>query len=264
MALPINIDELINGKTIESGRLEFKKGWNPSAVIQSICAFANDINNWGGGYIVIGIAEEDGRPMLPPIGVNPGTVDTIQKELLELCHQLRPQYFPIMEAVQFRGVCVLLIWVPGGETRPYKAPDSLSKERTYAYYVRRYASTKRATEEEERDLLRMSAHVPFDDQVQQHAALTDLQLTLIEAHLSAIGSDLAAQSSTMPFMDLCRKMNIVAGPDEYLKPKNIGLLLFNSDPKQFFSCAQIDMVQFRDEVGYFGNSFGDDIIFEIE
>ena len=53
MSLAINIDSLIKTRSIESERLEFKKGWNPEAVIHSICAFANDMNNWGGGYIVI-------------------------------------------------------------------------------------------------------------------------------------------------------------------------------------------------------------------
>jgi predicted HTH transcriptional regulator len=30
------------------GRLEFKAGWNPEQIQHSVCAFANDINNWGG------------------------------------------------------------------------------------------------------------------------------------------------------------------------------------------------------------------------
>lgn len=38
--LPINIDELIKGHTIEGERLEFKSGWNPEAVIHTLCAFA--------------------------------------------------------------------------------------------------------------------------------------------------------------------------------------------------------------------------------
>lgn len=32
MALPVNINELINGRTVEWERIEFKKGWNPVAV----------------------------------------------------------------------------------------------------------------------------------------------------------------------------------------------------------------------------------------
>jgi predicted HTH transcriptional regulator len=46
---------------VEWERLEFKKGWNPEEVIRSMCAFANDLNNWGGGYIIIGIEEHKGR-----------------------------------------------------------------------------------------------------------------------------------------------------------------------------------------------------------
>lgn len=60
MALPINIEELIKGNIIESERIELKKGWNPQAVIQTICAYANDFNNYGGGYIIIGVEEENG------------------------------------------------------------------------------------------------------------------------------------------------------------------------------------------------------------
>ena len=90
MALPVNITQLISGKTVEWDRLEFKKGWNPEEIIHSLCAFANDINNWGGGYIVIGIEEKEGIPMLPPKGLSQGNLDTIQKELVNLCHQVEP------------------------------------------------------------------------------------------------------------------------------------------------------------------------------
>ena len=57
-ALPINVDELLRGQIVEWERLEFKKGWNPEEIIHTICAFANDINNWGGGYLIVGIEED--------------------------------------------------------------------------------------------------------------------------------------------------------------------------------------------------------------
>ena len=65
MPLPININDLINGNTIEWERIEFKKGWNPDSILHTITAFANDINNWGGGYVVVGIEEHNGRPVFP-------------------------------------------------------------------------------------------------------------------------------------------------------------------------------------------------------
>ena len=29
--------------------------------MKTVCAFANDLDNWGGGYVVIGVEEENGR-----------------------------------------------------------------------------------------------------------------------------------------------------------------------------------------------------------
>lgn len=66
MSLPINISELLNGQTVEWDRLEFKAGWNPEDILHTIGAFANDINNWGGGYIILGVEEKNGIPVLPP------------------------------------------------------------------------------------------------------------------------------------------------------------------------------------------------------
>ena len=63
MSLPINIHDLLRGKPVEWERLEFKEGWNPEAVLHTLCAFANDIHNLGGGYVLIGIAEHDQRSM---------------------------------------------------------------------------------------------------------------------------------------------------------------------------------------------------------
>ena len=47
---------------MEWERLEFKRGWNPEAVLHTLCAFANDFHNLGGGYIFLGIADDNGSP----------------------------------------------------------------------------------------------------------------------------------------------------------------------------------------------------------
>ena len=48
--LPINLQDLLRQRTVESARMEFKAGWNPDAIIRTLCAFANDFENLGGGY----------------------------------------------------------------------------------------------------------------------------------------------------------------------------------------------------------------------
>ena len=60
MPLHVNIEDLLNARSVESERLEFKEGWNPDAIYRSICAFASDFENVGGGYILIGVEEESG------------------------------------------------------------------------------------------------------------------------------------------------------------------------------------------------------------
>ncbi|MDO8747693.1 MAG: ATP-binding protein, partial [Candidatus Omnitrophota bacterium] len=77
MAIPINIEELLSGRVVETERLEFKEGWNPLAVLHTMCAFANDVNNWGGGYIVIGLEENTADPAFSPKGLSPSEIKKI-------------------------------------------------------------------------------------------------------------------------------------------------------------------------------------------
>ena len=62
MSLPVNIHEVLQGRPVEWERLEFKRGWNPEAVLHTLCAFANDFQNLGGDYIFLDIAEANGSP----------------------------------------------------------------------------------------------------------------------------------------------------------------------------------------------------------
>jgi len=63
LAVPTNIKTLLAGNAVEWARIEFKESWDAEASLKTICAFANDIDNWGGGYLVIGVEEKDGRPV---------------------------------------------------------------------------------------------------------------------------------------------------------------------------------------------------------
>lgn len=87
--IPINIDELLDGTIIEDNRIEFKSDWNPEKVLHTICAFANDYDNIGGGYIVVGVAEIDGRP-IDYKGFDPKTLPAVERELSELCNLISP------------------------------------------------------------------------------------------------------------------------------------------------------------------------------
>lgn len=253
--LPISLDDILHGKSVEWERLEYKKGWNPEAVLHSICAFANDFHNLGGGYIVIGIAEENGRPVLPPEGIDPNLIDTIQKEVLNLGHSaIQPMYCPILAPCEVNGQLILVIWVPGGETRPYKSKISLSDKKSgWAYYLRKHSSTVRAKGADERELISLAASVPFDDRYNQQASIDDISPELIKSFLEEVGSDLISEVEAIPIAETGRRMNITGGPSEAVFPKNVGLMFFNHEPEQFFPVTQIDVVWFPDGAG--GDTF---------
>jgi ATP-dependent DNA helicase RecG len=249
MALPINIDELLNGRTVEWERIEFREGWNPERTLKTICAFANDFNNWGGGYIIIGVAENNGQPILPQTGLQLNQIDSIQQELNNLCRKILPNYFPIVEPIDFQNKKILILWCPGGSNRPYKAPETLGNNPQYFYYIRRYSSTVQPTRDEERELLGMANQIPFDDQVNHHAGISDLDLSTIKIFLNEIGSDLEKEIPNLSINEIARRMNIAEGPDEYLLPKNVGLLFFGKYPQKHFPSAKIEIIVFKDESG---------------
>lgn len=249
LKLPISLDDVLRGKSVEWERLEYKAGWNPEAVLHTISAFANDFHNLGGGYIVLGVEEEHGRPVLPPAGLDPESLDVIQKELLNLGHTaMQPMYHPLTAPYQVDGRWILVIWVPGGESRPYKTRISLGRQ-DWAYYIRKQSSTVRCKGADEQELIGLAATVPYDDRYNQRAAVADLSLRLVEGFLKEVGSELAEEAELLSPEVLGRQMNIVGGPSEALFPKNVGLLFFNDDPRRFFPATQIDVVWFPDGAG---------------
>src|SRR5690606_20113276 len=137
MALPINILDLINGRAVESDRIEYKKGWNPGPIYRTICAFANDFDDIGGGYIIVGIGEEKGRPILPPAGLNEEEIDGIQKDMLQMNNLINPAYHPKISIEEIDDKKILIIWVFAGDNRPYEVPDEIkAKDKKYHYYIR--------------------------------------------------------------------------------------------------------------------------------
>ena len=116
-------------------------------------------------------------------------------------------------------------------------------------YKRQMASTVAPTEEEKRDLYNLSNNIPFDDRVNHNANMEDLNITLIQNYLKEVGSSLFEASKKMDFVDLCKSMNIISSLPEYTKPKNVGLMFFCLNPEKFFPYAQIDVVEFPDDLG---------------
>lgn len=247
MGLPVNIEVLVHGKTVEWERLEFKKGWNPETVVHSLCAFANDLNNWGGGYIIIGIDEDNGKPIFPPEGLPQSQLDNLQGEVLKLSHQIQPNYFPIIQPYVLQDKYILVLWCPAGDNRPYTAPSTLGKNGQRYPYIRFGSRSIIAKGENSHRLNELTARIPFDDRVSNIAEVTDLNLGLIREFLYEIKSSLAEESGNISIPELARQMNLAKGPDEFLRPVNVGLLFFTNAPEQYFSRCWIELVWHKDD-----------------
>lgn len=255
MAIPTNIKTLLSGEVVEWARIEFKETWDAVASLKTICAFANDLDNWGGGYIVIGVEEANGRPVYPLKGVPVEKIDKYQKEIFAKCKLIRPAYTPIIGVESYQEKQFIVIWCPGGDNRPYSSPKTMNKDnKERSHYIRKASNTVEPSDDEEKDLFNLANRVPFDDRVNHQAELSDLNITLIQNYLKEVKSSLYEKAKIGDFIEVCQDMNIVSNLPEYIKPKNVGLMFFSMEPDKFFPYTQIDVVQFPDGLG------GNDII----
>jgi len=249
--LPISLDDLLHARSVEMVRRELKKTWSEpilDQVIRTVCAFANDFFNLNGGYIVLGVEEQDGLPILPPYGLEDCNLDEIQKEIRGQCKRIDPEYQPIISPELYQDKQIAIIWCPAGDVRPYHAPESKrSGERKY--YVRQGSQTVEAKGDILTQLMQMTAKVPFDDRRQANLSVDVLSSALVRSFLSDIKSDLVTPGVNIRDLDLYRFLRISVQINGYDAPRNVALLFFVTDPEQFFSGARIEVVQFGDDAG---------------
>ena len=223
MALPINIEDLLNKRKIEGNRIEFKKGWNPADIYHSICAFANDFDNLGGGYILVGVEQHDnGLAKRPVAGINIEAVDGILKQMVGFNNMFDPYYLPRTSVEEVDGQQVLVIWAPSGVNRPYAIPmDVQAKVKQMRYYVRSGSSSIIAKGEVLDELRDMANRVPFDERPNPNIAMSDISMVLLRDYLATIGSKLEASLFTQPLVETLEQMELLTGPTENRMIKNV-------------------------------------------
>lgn len=252
-SIPITFDMLISNRVIESFRIDYKKDWNPEAVTHTICAFANDMDNQGGGYVVIGIEEEDGMPKLPLSGLDRNRTDSITKDIINKCNLIEPRYIPIIENITYKEKDFIVLWCPGGADRPYKCPSFITKDKSrkpeMIHYIRKGSSTIRANTQDEKRLFELSEDVPFDDRINYNAQVEDIKNDLVKDFLYSVDSKLYDRFRNIEGEDVLESMHLIAGPVEMRKPLNIALMFFNDHPEDFFPYAYIEIVTKPDPTG---------------
>lgn len=246
MQLEVSIESLLNKEKIESNRIEFKEGWNPDAIYRSICAFANDFDSQGGGYIIIGVEEKDGVAARPVLGVQENLLDKIQKEMVGYDKKIIPAYSPKTYIEEVDGKKIIAIWVATGIERPYKVPDNVTspKDKEHKVRIRYNSNSVVATPEQEKELYAMAAREPFDMVGNPRASIDDISEILLMEHLKATGSKLAKQVRTRGVEEILDEMQLLSGPKEMQRIRNVALMMFCENPDKFFPYMEEDIVKF--------------------
>jgi ATP-dependent DNA helicase RecG len=234
MSLPINIENLLSGAIVEGERIEFKEGWNPGPIMRTVCAFANDFENLGSGYIVVGVKEENGKPLRPVLGFPTNQFDKVQQEMIGFSNLVQPPYFPRLFLEAIDGKQVLVIWVPAGSNRPYKVPREVgAKQKDFQYYIRQYSSTIVPPSDKEIELIQLTSKIPFDDRVSTQHPVDALSFSLMREHLHKTESKLYEESGALSVKELAIQMNLAEGAKEHLFPKHVGLLMWSNFQKDW-------------------------------
>ena len=259
MALPINIEDLLNKRKIESNRIEFKSAWNPDKIYHTICAFATDLENTGGGYILVGVEEENGIAKRPVRGLPENEIDHILKDMVGYDAKIEPSYFCKVSPEEIDGKTILVIWVPTGANRPYSVMESVvaKGKSTPKFYVRSKSSTIEAKGEILDEVRELANRVPFDDRGNEAISINDISGLRVYEHLKTVGSKLVDEFGNKSFSEILDEMDLLTGPTEKRLIKNVAAMMFCDSPEKFFPVTQVDIVQFPE-----GSIENPDIMFE--
>lgn len=252
LILPINVDDLLRARGVESARIEFKASWDEAVagpqVVKTICAFANDLQNLNGGYVVLSVAEREGVAELPPVGLPPTALDGIQRWIRGQCQRMDPVYQPVLAPEVVEGRHILVVWAPASDARPHKSPGPARDGPGSHHYVRLGSESVKAQDELLTQLMQQTARVPFDDRRATGVPIEALREGRVREFLSDIRSQLVAESD---LLEVLRRMRVSAPSNGHDAPRNVGLLFFTDDPEEWFRGARIEVVQ------YAGDAAGD-------
>lgn len=152
--------------------------------------------------------------------------------------------------MDYQGKKLIVIWVKGGNGRPYTAPDDVTNPHSVKYcYIRKFSSTIRAQGHELKELYAVSETIPYDDRMNPFAQISDLSPFLIKEYLKEVGSAMAENVTESDLKKAALDMQLLQGPPEDMHPVNAALLFFCSEPERFFRYAYIDVVVMPDPTG---------------
>ena len=233
----------------ESEQVEWKENVaNVDDVAATLVAFANDLQNLGGGYVVCGAREtrdEHGFQRLETVGLTASRLKKVENRVLAICRdRVSPPLAPLIDEVTLpdpaRRVLVFTIAATGG------AHTLRTAELGGRHYVRSGRETREARNGLLLDLLSQKGIMaPWDRRHPASATEDDLDLLALRDTLvrlqawdtsrpieRLLSADQVLSAFVPPFLVLDPLTRVS-------RPRNFTLLLFGRAPQRFFPEAHI-------------------------
>lgn len=231
----------------ESEQIEWKENVaNVDDVAKTLSAFANDLANLGGGYVVCGAAEhkdEHGFPKLVRTGLTANRLKEVEGQVLQRCRErVSPPITPLVEEVATDNPdkrILVFVQPSTGSAHTFREANSGAK-----HWVRISRETREARNGILRELLvRKGAQEPWDRRICPRATVNDLDLLALRDALQRMrvfSSDfgveayLSEDSQLSAFVpSLCVREPLTG----ILRPRNFAVLLFGREPQRFIPGA---------------------------
>ena len=223
----------------ESERVEWKENGDDidvvKKIVKTISAFANDISNFGGGYVVCGakeIKDDYGFPKVQYKGLTANKLKEIEGKVTQHCRDyIHPALSPIIEEIinpEDSSTRILVFVI-------LASPDAhiYRDGQTSTYYVRISRETREAKNGILTQLLIKKQKIEyFDKRINNTATEADIDVLLFRDSMQQMGLLFPEKSLADYFSDREQIAELIAplfvrtGLDNILRPRNFTLLMF--------------------------------------
>ncbi|MBO3739493.1 ATP-binding protein [Actinoplanes flavus] len=215
-------------------------------VVATLSAFANDLQNLGGGYVVCGVAEtrdEHGFPTLARAGLPASRMREVEGTVMTRCRErVSPPITPLVEqlATEDPQRRILVFVQPAtGTAHTFRRRSDGAK-----HFVRVSHSTIEARNGVLRELLvRKGALEPWDRRPCNGATEADLDLIALRDALQRMGA-FSAEQGLQPYLSPDYSLSAFVPPllaaeplTGVLRPRNFAMLLFGRNTHRFIPGA---------------------------
>lgn len=219
----------------ETQSTEFKREFSTDPLRETMVAFSNDYSEIEGGLLIIGVDSSTRSPV--DLAENP---EETMRRITGLCRDgsIVPIISPQIYTVDLHGKTIIAVEVKRGERRPHRANNIC--------YIRVGPTTRKATPDEEFELVRRSGRFPFDMMPVREATHEDLDFIKFEQEIlpRRLSLNILALNKRSS-VEWAEHLKFLTKEGGRLIPTVAAILLFGKNPQKFFPHSSIDFIRFE-------------------